>query len=80
MPASGLILFAHGARDPAWTAPFLRVLARVEDQAPMLAYLELMTPDPEDRHRHSSGARLRRRSNRAPVRRARIRWSSMRAT
>lgn len=49
MTASALILFAHGARDPAWAVPFERVLARVEDQAPdrapMLAYLELMTPD-----------------------------------
>lgn len=49
MPVSALILFAHGARDPAWAAPFQRVLARVKgyapQRAPMLAYLELMTPD-----------------------------------
>jgi sirohydrochlorin cobaltochelatase len=49
MSASALILFAHGARDPAWAVPFERVLARVQHQAPkrapMLAYLELMAPD-----------------------------------
>lgn len=49
MPAPALILFAHGARDPAWAVPFERVLARVHRHAPeraaMLAYLELMEPD-----------------------------------
>jgi sirohydrochlorin cobaltochelatase len=49
MPVSALILFAHGARDPAWAVPFEHVLARVQSQAPerapMLAYLELMAPD-----------------------------------
>ncbi|HVF65554.1 MAG TPA: CbiX/SirB N-terminal domain-containing protein [Casimicrobiaceae bacterium] len=46
---SALILFAHGARDERWAEPFRRVLARVEaagpERAPMLAFLELMTPD-----------------------------------
>ena len=46
---SALILFAHGARDPAWAAPFERVLECVRKQAPerepMLAFLELMSPD-----------------------------------
>ena len=46
---TGLILFAHGARDIAWTAPFEAVAARVRAQQPrwhvVLAYLELMTPD-----------------------------------
>ena len=46
---SALILFAHGARDAAWAEPFERVLrevqARVPDRAPMLAFLDLMTPD-----------------------------------
>ena len=45
---SALILFAHGARDPRWAAPFERVLrevqARAPERAPMLAFLELMTP------------------------------------
>jgi sirohydrochlorin cobaltochelatase len=44
-----LILFAHGARDPRWAAPFQRVLDRVREaapeRAPMLAFLELMLPD-----------------------------------
>ena len=45
----GLILFAHGARDPRWAASFEAVAARVRAQRPelvvRLAYLELMTPD-----------------------------------
>ena len=46
---TGLILFAHGARDPRWAAPFEAVAARVRATQPgvdvKLAYLELMTPD-----------------------------------
>jgi len=45
---SGLILFAHGARDPAWAAPFEAVAARVRRAQPAaevrLAFLELMAP------------------------------------
>ena len=45
----GLILFAHGAREPRWAEPFERLLARVRAQAPAvdvrLAFLELMQPD-----------------------------------
>jgi sirohydrochlorin cobaltochelatase len=44
-----LVLFAHGARDPQWSAPFERVLAQVRAQAEdcdaVLAYLEFMSPD-----------------------------------
>ncbi|MBI5716514.1 MAG: CbiX/SirB N-terminal domain-containing protein [Burkholderiales bacterium] len=44
----GLILFAHGARDPAWAAPFEAVAALVRARQPSwqvrLAYLELMSP------------------------------------
>ncbi|MBV8625605.1 MAG: CbiX/SirB N-terminal domain-containing protein [Herbaspirillum sp.] len=44
-----LILFAHGARDPAWASPFerLRALARaaMPSAAVELAFLELMQPD-----------------------------------
>ena len=47
--AQALILFAHGARDPGWAAPFARVLERVRAKAPdreaTLAFLELMAPD-----------------------------------
>ncbi|MEK8034897.1 CbiX/SirB N-terminal domain-containing protein [Ideonella sp. DXS29W] len=45
----GLILFAHGARDPRWAQPFERVAARVQDLQPdltvSLAYLEFLAPD-----------------------------------
>ena len=45
---AGLVLLAHGARDPAWRAPFDAVQARVESEAPgrlvRLAFLELMSP------------------------------------
>ncbi len=44
----GLLLFAHGARDPAWARPFEAIARRVRDDAPgvavSLAYLEFMTP------------------------------------
>lgn len=46
--ASGLILFAHGARDPRWREPFDRlhaIVARRHDGPVALAFLELMTPD-----------------------------------
>jgi sirohydrochlorin cobaltochelatase len=45
----GLILFAHGARDPRWGAPFEAIADAVRARAPQadvrLAFLELMTPD-----------------------------------
>ncbi len=48
MANDALILFAHGARDRSWTAPFERILARVRADAPhrdaMLAYLEFIEP------------------------------------
>lgn len=44
----GLILFAHGARDPAWAAPFQAIDALVRARRPALqvrlAFLELMKP------------------------------------
>lgn len=43
-----LILFAHGARDPRWAAPFEAVAAQVRELQPAaqvrLAFLELMSP------------------------------------
>ncbi len=46
---TGLVLFAHGARDPRWAEPFERLrhkVAALQPDAPVtLAYLELMTPD-----------------------------------
>lgn len=45
----GLILFAHGARDPRWAEPFERLRRKVATAVPgtpvALAYLELMQPD-----------------------------------
>jgi len=46
----GIVLFAHGARDPAWAAPFERVcqhLAGTHGQhgPVVLAFLEFMTPN-----------------------------------
>jgi sirohydrochlorin cobaltochelatase len=44
----GLLLFAHGARDPRWAVPFHAVADRIRTTAPSLpvelAFLELMKP------------------------------------
>ena len=49
MSTHGLILFAHGARDPNWAAPFEAVARRVHvlrpEVAVRLAFLEFMTPN-----------------------------------
>jgi sirohydrochlorin cobaltochelatase len=49
MTAHGLILLAHGARDPSWATPFEAIVARVRERAPeaqvRLAFLELMSPN-----------------------------------
>ena len=46
---SALLLFAHGARDPRWAAPFEAVAAAVRAAEPSrpvaIAFLELMRPD-----------------------------------
>jgi sirohydrochlorin cobaltochelatase len=48
----GVLLFAHGARDPRWALPFEAVAARVREQAPdaevRLSFLEFMTPNLAD--------------------------------
>lgn len=45
---SGLLLFAHGARDPAWAGPFQAVMQRCRAARPdlpvELAFLEFMAP------------------------------------
>ena len=45
----GLMLFAHGARDPNWALPFNDVAHRIRARAPELtvelAFLEFMAPD-----------------------------------
>lgn len=49
---TGLILFAHGARDPRWALPFEAVAERVRAARPglpvRLAFLELMQPSLPD--------------------------------
>ena len=46
--AQGILLFAHGARDPDWARPFEAVLERIRAASPdvraELAYLEFMSP------------------------------------
>jgi sirohydrochlorin cobaltochelatase len=46
---AGLILFAHGARDPNWSLPFKAVCDTVRHRAPdiavVLGYLEFMSPN-----------------------------------
>jgi len=48
-PSRGLILFAHGSRDPQWRAPMEAVAVRAAalEAAAVVrcAYLELMAPD-----------------------------------
>jgi sirohydrochlorin cobaltochelatase len=43
-----VVLFAHGARDPAWAEPFRRIAGRMRAARPglkvELAFLELMSP------------------------------------
>jgi sirohydrochlorin cobaltochelatase len=51
MSKSGILLFAHGARDPAWAQPFeaaaasLRQRAEASGHEVLLAFLEFMQPD-----------------------------------
>jgi len=55
----GLLLFAHGARDPNWALPFEDVAARVRAAHPgvpvMLAFLEFMEPDVRSAGRRLAG-------------------------
>ncbi|HRI18295.1 MAG TPA: CbiX/SirB N-terminal domain-containing protein [Burkholderiaceae bacterium] len=45
----GLLLLAHGARDPRWAQPFESVAGRIRAERPELelelAFLEFMAPD-----------------------------------
>jgi sirohydrochlorin cobaltochelatase len=49
MRVTGLLLFAHGARDPAWAEPFDAVVRHCRVRQPQrpvtLAFLEFMAPD-----------------------------------
>jgi sirohydrochlorin cobaltochelatase len=48
----GIVLFAHGARDPEWARPFEAIREKVRASRPeypiALAYLELMSPTLEE--------------------------------
>lgn len=48
MSKTGVLLFAHGARDPAWARPFEQVAERLRALQPQaevrLAFLEFMSP------------------------------------
>ncbi|MFH7044241.1 sirohydrochlorin chelatase [Paucibacter sp. JuS9] len=61
---TGLLLFAHGARDPAWARPFEAVLAQIASQRPelvmRLAFLEFMSPGLEEAARELVSAGCRR--------------------
>jgi len=47
----GIVLFAHGARDPQWAKPFEAIRDRIRTARPEcpieLAYLEIMSPSLE---------------------------------
>jgi len=49
---TGLVLFAHGARDPEWAEPFRAIAARVaagrKDLTVKLAFLEMQPPSLAD--------------------------------
>ena len=49
MTRPGIVLFAHGSRDPLWRAPIEAVHAHIAEHQPDLlvrcAYLELCSPD-----------------------------------
>ena len=48
-PTQGIVLFAHGSRDPLWRVPIEAVEAHIRAHQPAVAvrcaYLELSTPD-----------------------------------
>lgn len=49
---TGLLLIAHGARDPAWATPFQEVARRIAAARPdvqvVLSFLEFMSPGIEE--------------------------------
>jgi sirohydrochlorin cobaltochelatase len=49
MTKSGLLMFAHGARDPRWAGPFEQLVGKLRVARPAqpvrLAFLEFMAPD-----------------------------------
>lgn len=65
LPTSGIVLFAHGSRDPLWHQPMEAVASAIRAAAAapatpvVCAYLELSTPDLPTAvaHLHSAGVR-----------------------
>lgn len=59
MGTRALVLFAHGARDARWAAPFERLRERLRERLPgmavELAFLELMSPRLPELVRELSG-------------------------
>lgn len=49
---TGVLLIAHGARDPSWATPFLEVARRISVARPgaqvVLSFLEFMSPNIEE--------------------------------
>jgi sirohydrochlorin cobaltochelatase len=60
----GIVLFAHGAKDPQWAEPFAALRERVRTARPEypieIAYLEIMSPTLEEAIAPSSPRALRR--------------------
>ena len=54
----GVILVAHGSREPGWAAPFERIRDRIaaEGMPVVVAYLERMAPDLNDAARELAAA------------------------
>ncbi|MGZ5584834.1 MAG: sirohydrochlorin chelatase, partial [Usitatibacter sp.] len=48
----GIVLFAHGARDPEWAGPFLQIRDRIRGSRPEcpieIAFLDSMSPTLEE--------------------------------
>ena len=48
-PQQGIVLFAHGSRDPLWRLPIEAVAQQIKNMSPstevMCAFLELTSPD-----------------------------------
>ena len=61
MAERAIILFAHGARDPAWAQPFRKIKDLLEARQPgiavELAFLEIMEPTLADAVAKLAGAR-----------------------
>lgn len=63
-PQRAILLLAHGSRDPAWSAPFVKLRDKVASRAPDAvvanAYLEHTSPDVIDAAREAVAAGAKR--------------------